>query len=285
MNKNINKTNEFRARKQLEMENLVHSRNHILLEGTYVNNTSRFLVYCPIHCRTHNTSLFNYKKSKGGMICCSKPLIHPRMSPTKSSNCLNPLSEKQKQTQDQTIEKAQRNNHRILDGVYQNRFSSLKVLCEKHNVVQETNYYNYNRCLAGLACCKNVKREARGGQVRDWRRTREGVYWRNRVLQVWDYKCAITGKTINETPLVCHHLFNASRGLKFAYSVENGIVLSEDLHEKFHIQYGYTNNNMEQFLDYLLELKNSAVYDSVKIDSLFYFLQNRKEEVLLTLDL
>ena len=64
MNQHRDNTNEFRARKQLEMENLVRRRNHILLEGTYINNTSRFLVYCPIHQRSHDNSLLNYKKSK-----------------------------------------------------------------------------------------------------------------------------------------------------------------------------------------------------------------------------
>lgn len=284
MNKNINKTNEFRARKQLEMKNLVRSRNHILLEGTYMNNTSRFLIYCPIHQRTHNTSLFNYKRSKGGIICCSKPLINPRPSPNPfmSSIC---LSEKQQQKQNQTAFSAERNKHIILEGVYQNRFSPLKVLCTKHNKVHNTNYYNYNRSLAGLVCCKNVKRESRGGQLRDWRRTSQGRSWRNKVLQAWDNKCAITGKNFNETSLVCHHFFNSLRGSKFAYSVKNGIVLSEDLHEKFHIQYGYTENNIEQFLDYLLVLKNSKIYDSAKIDSLLFFLQNKKHEILVSLGL
>jgi len=139
--------------------------------------------------------------------------------------------------------------------------------------------------LAGLACCKNVQRESRGGQLRDWRRTSQGRTWRNKVLQDWDNKCAITDKTLNETSLVCHHFFNASRGSKFAYSIKNGIVLSEDLHENFHIRYGYTQNNIEQFLDYLVALKDSKKYDSDKLNSLLLFLQKKKKEILLSVDL
>jgi hypothetical protein len=150
-------------------------------------------------------------------------------------------------------------------------------------MVHETNYYNYNRSLAGLSCCKNVTPNSRGGQFRDWRRTSQGRSWRNKVLRAWDNKCAITArlttwlcKTFKETSLVCHHFFNASRGPVFAYSVINSIVLSEDIHEQFHIQYGYTENTIEQFLDYLLVLKNEKFYDSGKIDFLLHSLQKKR---------
>jgi|AntDeeMetagen134_2_1112570.scaffolds.fasta_scaffold01242_1 hypothetical protein len=272
------------------MENLVRSRNHKLVKGTYINNTSRFGVYCPIHDRSHNTSLFNYKRSKRGLSCCSKPIIIPRPCETASSVS---LSETQQKKQNENTAKAALNGHIIQEGVYQNRFSPLKVLCTKHNKIHETNYYNYNRSLAGLACCKNVARESRGGQTRDWRRSSQARTWRTKVLQAWDNKCAITGKGFSETSLVCHHFFNASRGDNFAYSIINSIVLSEDIHEKFHISYGYTSNTIEQFLDYLLALKNSpppvkaaeSLYDLDRIDSLLSILKDKRNDILLSLDL
>jgi hypothetical protein len=92
------------------------------------------------------------------------------------------------------------NKHIIIEGIYQNRFSLLKVFCTKHNMVHETNYYNYNRSLAGLSCCKNVTPNSRGGQFRDWRRTSQGRSWRNKVLRAWDNKCAITA-TFNNVAL------------------------------------------------------------------------------------
>jgi len=277
----------FKEEKQLEMEKLVKDRGHILLEGVYVNNTSRFIVFCPIHQRRHETSLFNYKRSKKGIICCSKPIVIPRNAPTNSQDPIsnNALSTHQLEKQAKTNEKAILNGHIIEEGFYQTRFSPLKVFCTKHHKVHETNYYNYNRSQAGLPCCKNVQRDSRGGQPRDWRRTSKARNWRNQVVRIWEGKCAITGKSLGETNLVCHHFFNAHNGDTFSFSLQNSILLQKHIHEDFHRKYGYRNNTLDQFLDYLSFLRDTAEFEKAKIQCLSLFLEKKKKDILLDLGL
>ncbi len=46
-------------------------------------------------------------------------------------------------------------------------------------------------------------------------------------------------------------MYGAKNFPNLVYSIENGIVLHKEIHEEFHLKYGYTNNTLDQFLDFL----------------------------------
>lgn len=143
-----------------------------------------------------------------------------------------------------------------MEGTYNNRFSPIKVYCTNHNVTTETCYYNYNRSVSGVKCCQHFHRDSRGGQPRDWRRTNSARNWRNSVLKIWDRKCALSGKNEKEASLVCHHFFNTNYGGNYAFNTKNDIVFLKEIHEGFHSMYGFTNNSLDQFIEYISKQKN-----------------------------
>lgn len=71
--------------------------------------------------------------------------------------------------------------------------------------------------------------------------------WKKDVLKVYNYKCALTGSTRN---LVCHHLngWNAYPNQRF--DVSNGVVVTREVHSKFHIAYKFGNNTEAQFQNF-----------------------------------
>lgn len=71
--------------------------------------------------------------------------------------------------------------------------------------------------------------------------------WKKDVLKVYNYKCALTGSTRN---LVCHHLngWNAYPNQRF--DVTNGVVVTREVHSKFHIAYKFGNNTQAQFQNF-----------------------------------
>jgi hypothetical protein len=276
MNKrNLNK--ERMNNKQREIENLVSIRRHHLISGTYINTSSRFIVFCPIHNKQHETTLINYSKSKLGIPCCSKPKIRSRENPPYHGNTAL-LSEEQKlEKHNQTLEKAEASGHTI-EGTYHNRFSPIKVYCTIHKITSETCYYNYNRSVSGVRCCQNFDRNSRGGQPRGWRRTSSARHWRNEVLKIWGSKCAMSGKTEKEAQLVCHHFFNAMNG--YAFNTKNAIVILKEIHEDFHSIYGYTKNTLGQFIEYVSKQKAKNVFSLEILEKLEKLLKTNYKDIL-----
>lgn len=88
-----------------------------------------------------------------------------------------------------------RGHERLDDGTYENKQSTLLVLCHEHGEEYLTTFYNYNRCRTGLPCCGRaqvsqklmkrtfieetlqkmkiaaINRPLRGGMPQDWRKT------------------------------------------------------------------------------------------------------------------
>lgn len=67
----INQTAEIKQRELIE---LIGSRNHALLSGTYENSKSKLTIKCLKHNIIHTTTATNYKKSKTGMPCCARQI-------------------------------------------------------------------------------------------------------------------------------------------------------------------------------------------------------------------
>lgn len=106
-------------------------------------------------------------------------------------------------------------------------------------------------------------RPNRGGQPRRWRETHDYRLWSASVRQEWNNECAITGiksTSKGDGLLVVHHLIGASHTKSLALTLENGILIHNKLHTEFHLRYGYRNNTVDQFLDFIQKiLKNEIV--------------------------
>jgi hypothetical protein len=160
------------------------------------------------------------------------------------------------------------------------------VYCPKHDLTMETSFYNYNRSQMGCVLCgreivseKLTNREfdpetiekmensarlrpKRGGKPRRWRETNDYRVWNASVRREWNNECAITGiKSTNQGDglLVVHHLIGASKNTSLALTVENGILIHNKLHTEFHLRYGYRNNTVEQFLDFIQKILNNEI--------------------------
>lgn len=80
----------------------------------------------------------------------------------------------------------------------------------------------------------------------------------------------------SETELVAHHFFNASNGEKFACNTKNGIVLEKNLHVLFHNMYGYRDNTLQQFQDFLYLLVQSQFKSTSSQGGSFLIISNKK---------
>lgn len=89
------------------------------------------------------------------------------------------------------------------------------------------------------------------------RKSEEYNNWRLEVLNKYSYKCLKCGNTNN---LNVHHIENFSSNELLRFDINNGVVLCECCHlpkykDSFHNLYGVKNNNLEQLLEFLIEVK------------------------------
>jgi len=72
--------------------------------------------------------------------------------------------------------------------------------------------------------------------------------WRNKVFRKFGRKCCICNSKEN---LRVHHKDGWHWCKERRYDVDNGVVLCEDCHTKYHQKFGYYNNTEIQFNEYL----------------------------------
>ena len=78
--------------------------------------------------------------------------------------------------------------------------------------------------------------------------------WRKKVFGRDNYTCRKTG--IRGGRLCSHHIKNFSKYPELRYELENGITLSEKVHDEFHEIYGKRNNTKEQLIKFLVQFKD-----------------------------
>lgn len=199
-----------------------------------------------------------------------------------------------KQAFKQTLENIEKRGHIFVEGEYQTKQSPLIVWCPKHFHEHITTFTNYNRSRTGCPCCGKERvsqklsnrlyseetilrmsesarqRPLRGGKPRRWRHEFEYLKWREKVFELFNFKCAITGISKYQVPpgsLVVHHLNCANHHPHLIYVPENGIVLTKEFHMTFHNQYGYGKNTVQQFQYFLLSLLENQESISTPISS------------------
>jgi hypothetical protein len=116
-------------------------------------------------------------------------------------------------------------------------------------------------------------RPFRGGKPRRWRKNQAYRNWNLLAREQWKNECAISGyKQDENTPtdekkLVVHHLIGVSKEDCLALVAENAILIHRDLHMTFYNIYGYRENTVEQFIEFLEKLKNNEVNVSISSQS------------------
>jgi hypothetical protein len=184
-------------------------------------------------------------------------------------------------------------NHVYVTGKYLTKESKLVIFCKNHKQHFTTTFTNYKRSRTGLPCCGNQKKsillknriftkkslqqmkesaKTRKTKTRiignEWRRTKKYRVWEKMVRKQWNSECALTGykPTQNEKDfLVIHHFYSFNKDfspelLEFLrFLPENGILICKVVHKAFHDKYGYRNNTIFQFLNFLESLINTSI--------------------------
>lgn len=98
------------------------------------------------------------------------------------------------------------------------------------------NHYKYNPLLTEE---DRQKRDMFNGELKKWRKE---------IFKRDNYTCTICnvrGQRIN-----AHHIYSWDKYKEKRFDLDNGVTLCNSCHKDFHKNYGYGNNNMEQFTEY-----------------------------------
>ena len=77
--------------------------------------------------------------------------------------------------------------------------------------------------------------------------------WRTKCFERDDYTCQVTGKKGGK--LEVHHIYSYDNNKELRLDVNNGITVSKEIHKQFHSIYGYGNNTLEQWGEFIKSLK------------------------------
>ncbi len=219
------KTNEkFKNQQKLNILQLACLRNHVYVTGKYLTKESKLVIFCKNHKQHFTTTFTNYKRSRTGLPCCGNQ--------KKSILLKNRIFTKKSLQQMKESAKTRKTKTRIIGN--------------------------------------------------EWRRTKKYRVWEKMVRKQWNSECALTGykPTQNEKDfLVIHHFYSFNKDfspelLEFLrFLPENGILICKVVHKAFHDlpkgdnywalpnhdKYGYRNNTIFQFLNFLESLINTSI--------------------------
>lgn len=95
--------------------------------------------------------------------------------------------------------------------------------------------------------------------------------WSRDIKKLYNETCFVTGLTNSKkTKLVSHHLFSKKTHQSLAFSLLNGIVLTEEIHKEFHSLYGL-ETSIDSFQHYL-KIKKSYLIKANEIQRFDFLL-------------
>ena len=154
------------------------------------------------------------------------------------------------------------NNDIEILGKYVNSYTKIKCKCKIDGYEWEVRPSNLSK---GTGCPKCANRKMRGKNNPNWKfdktdeeRVDDRSYseygeWRVKCFERDNYTCKVTGKKGGK--LVVHHLYSYNKYRCLRTVVENGITISEEIHKQFHLIYGYGDNTLEQWEEFIKSLK------------------------------
>jgi len=151
----------------------------------------------------------------------------------------------------------------VLKKFEKNKFGHWHYLCQcscgKETLVAQSHLRRGNikscGCLSkevasklGSAKIGSLNPSWRGGiAIANIRKTKEYSSWRRFILKKYDRICIICG---DKKQLQAHHLDSVTGHFDKTLDPDNGVCLCKNCHTLFHIEYGFGENNRDQFLEF-----------------------------------
>jgi len=110
----------------------------------------------------------------------------------------------------------------------------------------------YTRCRECSDKLRGGKNHYRWYDDRNSIVTRSGSQmqkWKAEAMEIKGCECSSCGTTNN---IIGHHIDSFDKNRDKGYDILNCAILCEDCHKDFHITYGYGNNTVDQFEEWIL---------------------------------
>ncbi len=224
------------------------NKNYIPLFNEYKNSNQRLDFICPKHGKQQIT----YRTIKRGCGCIKCGFESRAIKKSYTD----------KEVRKVFIEK----NFTPLFEKYNYIKQKLEYVCNKHPEIG-IQKVTFDHLKNNKYLCKACRKEAISGKnawnwnpnldqkERKHRRNKDGLSkWRNSVFKRDNYVCQ---KCKNKSPkgnpviLNAHHIYNYISHINLRIDISNGIILCNKCHSKFHVLYGYKDNNKQQLNEFL----------------------------------
>lgn len=107
------------------------------------------------------------------------------------------------------------------------------------------------------------------GGITDPRKSKEHKAWMRKVKKRDNNLCQIC----NNKGVHTHHLYSYNKYVELRFEVSNGITLCNNCHECFHKEFGYGNNSLKQFIEWMENEISKNIKNRERIGREVYGLQ------------
>lgn len=221
-----------------QAKELFESKGIQMISKEYKN--SRTPLKCICSCGRE--AFMNYSHVKNGGLC---------------QGCMYERNGRSKYTYPEAVEELNKLGMTLLTkGIIQMK-SGVDYICE----CGREGYSIFDNILKGVRCeaCTIARHSGENHpnynpELTDEERARDRIdiitsRWSYKVRKRDSFSCQICSHNRNT---VAHHIFSYGKYPKLRTDLSNGVTLCKDCHIDFHRHYGYGENNLDQFLTYIM---------------------------------